>query len=297
MKSYEEMTRSVLDKAQICKAAQKRRNSGVVIVAACVCCAVLTVTLAVQKDRQPGADIKLEASTTVSQNEPSEVVGVDAVSPRLVLLCAPSRNDTPRVMEEKIKIPYNGELRVSDISGMTEEEKRQLGKEEAAYIENLWGDFANESGFGRYMLDNVMVTTISVGEFGIRLDAMDMVSRIRVSVTENGSIISYPRVEGCKTSAYTFEDDQQLIIDIDGESLKESLAQNGRDTLGLFWNISPWSVTKLDKDPDMDLSQFSDRITITIDYTDGRVEETTVLMLVDSNGQISAMLEGTTVAA
>lgn len=178
---------------------------------------------------------------------------------------------------------------------MTEEEKRQLGKDEVAYIGKMWGDLADESGFGRYMLDNVMVTTISVGEFGIKLDNMDMVARIRVSVTENGTLLSFPRVEGCKTSAYTFEDGQQLLIDIDGESLKECLMQNERDTLGLFWTISPWSVTKLDKDPDMDLSRFSDRITITIDYTDGRAEETTVLMLVDSNGQISAMLEGTTV--
>ena len=47
----------------------------------------------------------------------------------------------------------------------------------------------------------------------------------------------------------------------------------------------------------MDLSLFSDEITIQIDYTDGRTERSVIHMLVDSSGQISAVLEGTEIRA
>lgn len=298
MKTYEEMTRSVLNKLQTRKAAQKRRNSKLFLTAACLCSIALAVSLLGKIDffEDPDGDIRLEGTVTNATDDNfSATSGSENEAPRLVLLCSASKGETPVTMKENIKIPYKAELRVRDISSMTEEEVKQVSQEENAYIDELFGKCSVGNGYSRYKLDNVLVTTISIGEFGIKLD--DMVARIRVSVTENGAVISFPRVEGCKTSAYTFKEDQQLLIDIDGESLKECLAENGLDTLGLCWNISPWAVVKLDETPDMDLSQFSDRITITIDYTDGRVEEATILMLVDSNGQISTILEGTTVTA
>lgn len=289
MKTYEQMTQSIIKKVQVHKAEQRKRRTAIASSVACVCFLALLGALIGKTADVYSGDVTLANPTVSSKNPFQDAI----VTPRVTLLCASSENNAFQVMEEKVKLPYKAELRVRSIAGMTETEKTELGKEEAAYISKMWGDYANESGFGRYMLDNVMVTTISVGEFGLKLDELDKVNRVRITVSENGMLISYPRVENGKTSAYTFEDGQQLQIDIAGDSLKACLAEKDRDTLGLFWQVSPWAVTKLDDDPDMDLSLLSDKITIWIDYTDGREEITTVNMKIDSDGKIYAVLEGT----
>lgn len=301
MKSYEEMAHSVLRKAQAYKAKQTRRNRSVFVAATCLCCMALVIAL-VGKREKPQTDLPLDNSPTsktnvfLDNNTTSTAGTTEAESdnkPRLVLLCAASQNDIPVVMREMIKLPYKAELRVRDISNASKEEKEQIIKEEDAYLDGLFGGNMAENGYARYSLDNALVTTIHLGTFEIKPENLDTIARIRATVTENGMLISYPRAKESHTSAYTFEDGAELVIDIDGEHLKQALVENERDTLLLHWNISPWAVTKLDKDPGMDLSAFSDRITITVDYTDGRAEIMTIQMLVDSNGQISAMLEGT----
>lgn len=300
MKTYKEMTDSVFSKAQNQIARRKRRVTSFTLVCACLCCIILVVTLFgdIGTPDMPNGDVSMEEAVTNQATEPfGETNGSETESPKLIFLCADSNNASPQIMEQKIMIPYKAELRVLKTAGMNKEEKHQACEKENAYVSEMWGDLVDESGFGRYTLDNVMVTTVSVGALGIKVNDWDSIARICASVTENGTLLSFPRVDGSKTSAYTFKEDEQLLMEIDGKHLKECLAENGRDFLGLFWNISPWSVTKLDKDPDMDLSQFSDRITITIEYTDGGIETATILMLVDGNGKISAMLEGSEITA
>lgn len=294
MKTYEEMTESVLNKAKNQIACRKRGFTNIALACACLCCIILVVTLfgEIGTPDMPNGDVLMEEAFTNQATEPlGAATGPETDSPKLILLCADSNDASPQIMKQKIMIPYKAELRVLKTAGMNEEEKHQACEKENAYISEMWGDLADESGFGRYTLDNVMVTTISVGTLGIKVNDWDNIARICASVTENGTLLSFPRVEECKTSAYTFKEDEQLLMEIDGKRLKECLAENGRDFLGLFWTVSPWSVTKLDKNPDMDLSEFSDRITITIEYTDGSIETATILMLVDGNGKISAMLE------
>lgn len=214
MKTYEEMTKSVMEKAEIHKEIRRvRRRNTAVALTTCACCLALAAISggmlkdASNSDRIPttGNSVMQSVQVHIEKDEVTapeqidtqpEAPVVNGSKPRITLLCAASNGATPKAMVEKIKIPRTGELRVSNIAGMTEAEKHQLGKDEAVYIAEMWGELADESGYGRYMLDNVMVTTISVGEFGIKMDDVDMVSRIRISVTENGVLISYPRVEG-----------------------------------------------------------------------------------------------------
>lgn len=320
MKTYEEMTQSVMKKAQTHRAYQKRRNSNLALIMVCACCVAVSVVFINYTNREDNREIALNDSSTATL--------ADNSTPRLVLLCATSDKEPPRVMEERVKIPYQTELRIRHITGMTEEEISQVEKEETAYTSKLFGLFTEPRAYSRYVLDNILVTTISIGEFEIKLNDMDKVERFRISTTENGMLLTYPDVKlyehhvsgylegqslyietdgdiivqsrpaGPKSESSqdnTAKEDEQLHIDVDGERLKEMLAEKGLDTLGVFWHISPWAVTQLDKDPKMDLSQFSDRITIRIDYTDGRVEVTTICMEIDSSGKVYAILEGTVI--
>lgn len=291
MKSYEEMTQSVLDRAQMLKTVYKRRKSSITLVVLCVCYAVLTVMLAGQRDKQPGKDIKLETSTPISQTKPSEVTGVETVSPRLVLLCAASDSESPEAMQTNVKLPYKAELRVQNVIGMSEEERQQVLAEENAYVRDFLGVIPDESGYSRYCRDNVIVTSIRAGELSIVFDDIETVASAQISVTQNGYIF-YPRISGIK---YADWNENGLAVEVNGDNLRKGLAILGVDNFVMRWQLSPSVANKIDADPDMDLSQFSDRITITIEYIDGRIEKTTVMMFVDSNGQISAMLEGTTV--
>lgn len=308
MKTYEQMTQSVLDKAKTQKAAQRRRNNCLGLVAAGLCCIVLTITLF---GRQKTPDIP-QTDLSVSSTD-----SIDTAKPRIVLLCAASDKEEPKVMEERVITPYQAELRVRDITGMTEEQIHKIGEEEATYISKMFGTCSDNKAYGQYVLDNAFVTTISLGEFGIKLNDIDMVARLRVTTTENGILHSYPdlnaynnyteieRIEGdtiyINTDDFeqspilprTLEDRQQLHIDVDGKRLKEILARDKKDMLGLFWHISPWAVRKLNEDPQMDRSQFSDQITIRIEYTDGRVELTKIRMQIDSEGKVCAVLKGT----
>ena len=295
MKSYKEMTESVLNKAHMQRMRTKRRIRNLTLAGAGLCCIILTAALfsPVKMPSAPSSDMPVKPDTEPVTEGTSVMNPPETISSGFVLLCADSENGKAKILEQSIMIPYNAEIRVLKTEGLTDAEKRQVYEKENAYVSKLWGDLADESGFGRYKLDRVMVTTISVGTLGIKVANWDTVARIRASVTENGALLSFPRVDGCHTSAYTFKEGEQLLMDIDGEDLKQCLAESERDFLGLFWHISPWAVTKLDKDPDMNLSQFSDQITIKIDFIDGSTEEATIHMLVDENGKISVMLAGT----
>lgn len=301
MKTYEEMTKSVMDKAQTRRAAQRRRNNTLILTATCFCLLLVTAVMAggLTDDKDSGVKLENPVVSTTNKltitNKPT--ISTEIAEPRVVLLCASRDGATTQILEEKIKVPYKAQVRVRDVTGMTEEERKKVAEEEAAYISEIIDLEAFGNGYGRYSLDNVIVTTISEGQFGIKLNDIDAVARIRASVTENGMLMSYPRVEGCKTSAYTFAEDQQLLIDIDGEHLKQTLADNALDTLNLLWNLSPWTVPKIDEDPDMDLSQFRDKITIWIDYKDGREETFIISVELDSDGNVYAVLEETVIHA
>ena len=295
MKTYEETTRSVLEKVRIRRATQKRRKNSLVLTTVSLCLVATSVILLGKQPKvnAPGA---VQQDHTVATTAPP-AVNIQPGQPRFTLLCASRDGTASRVLEERIKVPFRAQVCVWNVAGMSKEERQKIINEKNAYVNQVIGNDKPDNSCGWYSLDNVLVTTICEGQFGIKLNDIDTVARIRVGVTEQGMLMSWPRAEASRTSAYAVSEDQTLMIDIAGDTLKQRLEQSDLDTLNLIWNLSPWAVLKIEKDPDIDLSQFHDKITIWIDYKDGTQEISTISVQLDSEGNVYAILEGTEIKA
>ena len=99
MKSYEEMTEMVLQRARVQKAAQKRRRSKALIATACACCISLMVFAAART------------------NQPAD--GEENRTPRLSLFCVTANAAAQRQpMLKGERVPYHAAIHVRDIRGL-----------------------------------------------------------------------------------------------------------------------------------------------------------------------------------
>ena len=310
MKGYEEMTRCVQEKAKERQAVNKRRNNRINMIAVLGCCALLTVVSISKKNERGLGEIKMQnigTNTTTEdhslQTESKDIlqeddvvtsptaVGYEDLSPRLTMLCASPNGEKTSILSENVTVPYYAELRVRDVTAMTDEERQQVIAEENAYVEGIFGKKTAETGYARYTRDNAVVTVIQAGSLRIAFNDLETVTSMQISTTANGYIF-YPRISGIK---YTKWDEFEHAVAIDGDRLKSGLAMLGADTFDMFWDFAPEVADRISKDPNMDLSQLGDRITITVDYTDGKTEVSVVAVQVDSDGKVSIVLEETTV--
>lgn len=284
MKSYEEMTDSVLQKARM-RRRELRRNRNNLLAALSLCCVVLTVW-GINRTTQPINPIiqTLPPATSETAGLPTDA----AVSPRLTLLCTVPGSEPGKVMETNVEIPYKAEVLVWDISNLTEAELQEVLAQERAYKELMKGAYPEEISYGRHRRENVVVTTVSVGCFSMVFEDVQSVARIRATVTENGYLMAYPRTEHGSNSANGW-----FGIDVDGENFRQSLAMKQNRNFEMFWQISPVVADKVNADPVMDLSQIHDTITLTVNYTDGREEITKIKISVNAQGQVSAVRQET----
>ena len=296
MKNYEEMTDSVLDKVRLRREQQRRKHRNIVFVTLGVAGIMLTVWMLRKPHTSSLPDIQLHNPTT-SENSglPTGTIGSTPEAPRLTLLCAAPGEEPARVMEEHVEVPYKAQIRVRDINGLTEEQLLDAVLEERAYAEQMKGIYPEDVHYGRHRREHVLVSTISVGSFSVKFEDIQSVARIRATVTSNGYLVAYPRTEsGCYYAHGTF-----LAMDIDGDSFRQSLTRKENfdmeqnDHLELFWQISSLVADKINANPDMNLSQISDYITLTVNYTDGREETTRIFVKVSDDGQVSAIREET----
>lgn len=294
MKSYEEMSDSVLEKVRVQRAVQ-RRNRRMVLCAASVCCIVLAVSVAANNLKPETPPVQIEKPTFVEKPavdlpiSPTEAVNDQQDTERISIWCA-SSSGSAEVLRENVSIPYKSELRVRNVSGMSEEERAQVLDEENTYVQQIREKFEQNAGYGRYCRENVIVTRISVGEFSLAFADIESIDRIQVSVTESGYIF-YPRFAGIR---YKELDENGCTVEVDGDKLRKGLEMLETDKFQMVWHFNPSVAELLNENPEMALAQLSDQITITVEYTDGTVETKTVVMQVCDDGRIMAcLLDGT----
>lgn len=295
MKTYEEMSNAVMKKVRVQKAEHKQRVKVVAFCAAGMCCLLLSVVAVGRNLKQGEPAIQIYNPPTISMTEPTEATGVKpvmpSINPSIKMLCTTAVNEI-RVMEENVKVPYKAELRVRDITGLTENEKKQIIDEEDAYVRQVLGEYPDENLYTRYTRDQVIVTMISAGELSISFDDIEAVDYAQISVKENGYIF-YPRISGIK---YKKWDDNGLMVEVDGNSLRNGLAMLEKDNFVMHWVIAPTVADRLNENPKMEMAQISDRITITVAYTDGRVDTKTVVVQVGDDGEMMMLLLNGTLA-
>ena len=172
MKSYEQMTESVLIRAKVEKAAQKRRHRKVLAAAVCMCFAGLAVFGGVTAARQAG--------------------GEKSRTPRVSLFCVTAHADVqPQQMFKGGTVPYNAVLRVRDITGLSDKQVQELQNADKEYADEMAQKNPEKHGNFNWSVtsrqtDRILVTTIYAGTFYLTVDDYAQVRDVLVTTTGIG---------------------------------------------------------------------------------------------------------------
>lgn len=292
MKSCEEMTASVLRRAKAQQAVRKRRNRSITYTTAlCLALVMLTGINFMRKstdDPHPDASGEETSGNISLSDDPNEL----AQSPRLVLLCADMEGASEQTLTKDVKVPYNTVVRVRDIADVTEERLLEIIKEEDAYIEQMPHKCPEGVSYGRYRGDNLLISSIHDGCFAVKFSDLNAVESMKVSVTDNGLLWVYPKVDGCWHIAQ--KNGVDTDIELTGEGIRTICKETVSGGVEMYWQISNSFGDEVDQSKNIDLSGFCDTITITVNYTDGGTDETVVDMYFGEENQVFAVLRETT---
>lgn len=246
MKSYEEMTEMVLQRARVQKAAQKRRRSKALIATACACC------------------ISLMAFAAARINQPAD--GEKNRTSRLSLFCVTANAAAQRQpMMKGEQIPIGARLFVHDIEGLSNWEVLQLRIADQEYAKQMFEARKEELSWGPdwattcWSSERTMVTTVFAGSFMLAVEDYQQVKNVSVTTTEIG---------------YTSQH---------GTDLYDTTQ---KDAVGFTWSLSQAGLKMLEKDPRMPLSGIKDTVTVTVEFTDGTKEVAVVDISLDDDGRI-----------
>ena len=274
MKTYHEMTESVLEKAgtEILKK-QRRCRNGVCIAASGLCLALLLTVLGMGLEQPP------EISPTLPVDQPGlSVDATDAPQPteqqakvKITYLSNIVGQTTQETVSPNVSMPLNGMIRIRDTRGLTEEEVDEARQEENA--------IANEFCLGgrgsviRWGYTGAITTIVSNG--GITLDFSDCsaVENLEVETTEVGSVNRGASLSGPNP--------------VKGEIYWPSVREAYFD-----WSISSEFAFALHKDPTIPLESIRDTITIKIDYANGTKETLIFDITVNEEGYIFVTQRG-----
>lgn len=258
MKNYEEITQSVLSTAKVRRAAQKRRSRTIIAAAAaCACTLAMTLFAGIKRPAPAPADLATETPTAVVQ-----------MQPRVKLLTALNK-DTKQELIQDVVTPFDLRMQVLDVRGMSEEERDALYKQEWDTAKAVIKESMLDGGATQYGGPTAIITIISDGKFFVEVDDIDQVEEVSATCASGGHVNKnkVKKPDGYSGIEFTWTPSQEIVIDA------------------------------IEKDPTINLSQFSDTVTIEVTFKDGSIETVDMDLIFDNNGQIYGVRRGTTVTA
>ena len=264
MKTYNEMTESVLKLAKVRAAEQKRKRRKACAFAGVILCValVLAAATAVGKFANPTVSVPQQTETTGEAQPAAPKQGVT-----VYLL----RHETGQEVREPLKagvtMPVAWMVRVRDIRGLSEEEQG------LAYVEEyfaLWemGEHYQDGATQMYRSNRTIIGMMRAGALTLDYYDWSQISTWKVETTGTGGV---------------------------GRSHLISYTEDRPSRIYLDWGFSHKTIQMLDKDPDTPLSTIRDTITVTIDYIDGSQEVLTFYITLDDEGHVFVTQNGTTV--
>lgn len=262
MKTYKEMTESVVMKA---KAEQKRRSRtvGIIASAAVVVCFICTVAVALQGQMTDGT----AKAGTLRES-------------RLVLMCAAAEFEQEEALVEGVITPLKYLVRVRDIRGVVlEAERAEIDREEAAINKELLSAQSGaqgEKGSTRWGSKNTIVSLVQNEFLYIMVADYEQVLDMSVKTTDAGcaTVVPYP---------YERTDENGAVTKVD-------------TGIHINWSLSDATINRIDADPDMKLSEISDTVTVTVNFKDGTTETVKIELTADDEGHIHVTHKGTVVS-
>lgn len=293
MKTCEEMAQSVMVRAK----AYKRRKRWIMSTTAAVC--VFGICLGMLATNRPVdqndtiLQVQQPLTTTTEPTGWGENVDDNTVLQpvrRVTLLHCIADGSQAVEMEEDVKLPYRMLIRIRDTSGVTDEQMSNVYKEEQEYIDEVFAAYPEKSrnSWGRYRGENVLITTLSVGGFVVRLDDPDGVESVRISVTDVGHMRLLSRLDYDHPFA-----DGNFTIDLGEEDIKKACEESKGDMV-MGWMISNKTAQNIKEDPSVPLSSFRDSVSIAVTFKDGVVETHLIDIVVEDSGEIYTIYRGQT---
>ena len=259
MKTSEEMTKAVLMRVKVENSRRSRMRNGVLCTATGLCMAALALFGGVKllnfwADTPPVLESEVTLPPVLQE-------------PRIMLLHSTTVGKAEESMIAGVQVPQ-AFIRVRDITGMNADEVARACAEEEQYAK----EFRVSSWYsGRMMFGGkrTLITIAHVGGLYVIPVDYEQVVDYSVETTKIGSAI------------------------IHRNPVKINGSDEVRTGLEVCWRFSDWMIDEIDQDPSMDLTEFRDTITVTVNFLDGSTEIVTIDMVIDNDGNLYAVYVAT----
>ena len=274
MKTYREMTESVLQKAgaEIQKRERRLRN-GVFIAASGLCLALVLTVVGVGMGKTP------EVVPTETNQQPN--LSVDATQPvetqaklKVTYLSDIEGQTTQETVTAGVRIPLSAMVRVRDIRNLSKsdvdkvmEEERTFGKE---YLTGRGGYTSLYQGTG------AVLSIFSNGSITLDLSECDPVKNVEIKSSNKGVVY------GASGQMRELPPEGTPIHSYWPYMLEAYIE----------WELPIEARNALNENPDLPLSFIEDTITVTIHYENGAIETLVFNITVNDEGQIFVSQRG-----
>lgn len=289
MKTYEEMALSVMRRARAHKTVRNRWIVGTVAAVFAMCVGVSAATVIKKIDTATSQQLHTSPQTTKTANE----------SLRVTFLYA--EGDDATEMEQGVVLPCRSQLRVVDVSGMTDTEIEAIAQQEQAHADALVAAYPEAQGYSwiQYSAsdttpvasnDHLVATFVHAGHFVLKVRDWSQVESIQGSTRNSVLILTgFPRSEEVDPFAYP----QSRRYYMNKTEMHQRFYHDGVEvSIGLGSGV----VKYLNENP-IPLSKLSETFTFTFNFIDGTQETCTVDMFFNDNGEVYALYRGTTAVA
>ena len=312
MKTYEQMAQDVLQRIEDINVRRRRRRQNTLRAAVAVSCAVLTVLAGI------GVPSLMPKESTTSADET-----VKPIATSVLQVAYLSENGWDRSeMKEQIETQMRYKLSVVDTRGLTTIQREALRQEMVAKQEQELLAFDPEFYSGNSIggggvnngWDNALFVTFCAGVFQLDLNEEKTVESIRAecrsiygeaefgihSIKLVGQKVAYQAKWYDGTEQRTEKETRHgnvylhaMSVALDGATY-DRIRQDG--DFYIRWKPSSKLYEALNDNPDRPLSEFSDQMTITVNYTDGSRDNHKIDIVFHDDGNIGAVYHGGTTA-
>lgn len=269
MKSYREMTESVLEKAgTVIKKRERRRRNGVLITASSLCFALLLTVLGMGMEQPtgvvpmlPGEQPGLSADVTEAPQQSQKA------ETKITYLSSSSSQTTQKPMSPDISMPLSAMIRVRDIRGLSREEADKILEEEKAFADDVLSFGNAYVTMGDYQ--NAIISYTSRGTITLEFDDTTTILGMDFETTGVGSVVL------CSINPRQNPD-----------GVPDGFYWPSVRELDMDWNISQKTVDAINEDPTFPLESIRDTLTATFHYADATTETYIFDITVDAEGQV-----------
>ncbi len=240
-------------------------------------CLVAAIVFGVGVIRKVPAEV-VDGNSDITQNTPV----MDILQPFIMVASAADAENKEEKATTALELnkayPCGVHLRIFDVSGMSETQKKNLVKK----MNNELNLYAGKEGFvigGSSVVttDKLYMVICSVNEFRLDIQPDKTLKSINVKNTSPyGQMVYSPHKPSFSVPLHGRD------ITVQGDEFDSA-------TAGFYWDYTDELVKTLEDNPDTPFSAFDDVITFTVEYTDGSKSVGVVELSFDTYGNAAAI--------